>query len=59
MFHYRMFIRQYLVSMELSPSDLLDSSKEYRSLAGDQAVREKGRGEVKEPNLSADVVLCT
>jgi len=60
MFRYRTFIQQYVVSMELSPSDLLDSSKEDRSLAHGQAVREKGRGEYKEPKLSANVVrLCT
>jgi len=56
MFHYRMFIWQYVVSMELSHSDLLNSSKEDGSLADGQAAREKGRGEFKELNLSADVV---
>jgi len=56
MLHYRTLARQYVVSMELFPSDLLDSSKEDGSRADDRAVREKGRGEFKEPNLSADAV---
>ena len=51
-----MFVRQHVFSMELFPSDLLDSSKEDGSRADGRAVREKGRGEFKEPNLSADVV---
>jgi len=59
MLHYRTFVQQHVFSMELFPSDLLDSSKEVGSRADGWAVREKGRGEFKEPNLSADVVLCT
>ena len=45
MLHYRTFVWQHIVSMELFPSDLLDSSQEDGSQADGRAAREKGRGE--------------